>query len=444
MSEADKTEEEKQDSEIIDCSPPGETSVKSSPFQEAERLFEEGQLEKSRVILNKLWLENTYDERVIALYGEILKEGGRPEAGKRLGELVEKLKSPMPPYKHHQEIFEAGYALVDVRQHDLASLLLGELVKELPHDPLVNYELGFALMCQKKFDDAARHFEKAMEEKEDFDCLLNLCVCHTLRRDASKAGVLLGKLAAVALSDEEKIEVEHRRIVLRRLANMSSKRTLNARDWLYILYGSVLLRPNLTITNGKADIKQLASTMVVLKGFLEGLSIEEETIEYYSLRSKPMTQILGSMLELKVDAYRGPDRPEKCLLMMCWSTDILGPHDAFITNSERRALFAFAITDIEPLPVMPDIVACMSTELTMPWEGKENTKRELDEQIELILEKASDLEGEPELIRETQEAIDYYMDKRDLLVFNNPHGFASRPEYTAELGETGEQNGNSK
>ena len=34
---------------------------------------------------------------------------------------------------------------------------------------------------------------------------------------------------------------------------------------------------------------------------------------------------------------------------------------------------------------------------------------------------------------EAQDALDYYLDKLDLLVFANSPGFANRPEYTAEL-----------
>ncbi len=57
----------------------------------------------------------------------------------------------------------------------------------------------------------------------------------------------------------------------------------------------------------------------------------------------------------------------------------------------------------------------------------------MEKQIAQLLEMAQNLECDPDLIQETQEALDYYQDKRDYLVFSNSPKFANRPEYTAEL-----------
>jgi hypothetical protein len=120
------------------------------------------------------------------------------------------------------------------------------------------------------------------------------------------------------------------------------------------------------------------------------------------------------------------------LLTLSWTTDIIGPHQAFIQNSENRSIFAYALTPSEPLPLVPDIIGCLAQDITMPWEGDKSPK-DLERLVENILERAFALEASPELIQEIQEAIDYYHDKRDLLVFNNCKAFPNRPEYTAEV-----------
>lgn len=429
--------------EVMDFSPEAGAGTAGSgapltPMGEAQYLFESGQYEKCREKLTNMWLQSAYDRPVIELYSQLLQEIGQTDSARRLQNLATKLAEPLPPYKHHQELFEAGYALVDLRQHGLAAMLLTELVKELPDDVLVNYELGFSLMCLKQFMSAARHFEKARtgDGAEDFDVLLNLCVCHTLACNLAAAQETLKSLGTLAKSDEEKQELAHRRMVLKRLeAVLSSKgkRPLNDRDWLFILYGSILLRKGKRLGTDKVDLKHVASTLVVLKTFLHGFSVEEEGVEYYSLRSKPLSTVFGDLIECPVDAYRGPDRPDKCLLMMCWTTDILGPHQVFIPNSESRGIFAYAISPDEPLPVIPDILGYIADDLIMPWEGKELNHREMELKIEELQSKARDMEADPDLIQEAQDALDYYMEKRDLLVFGNSQSFATRPEYTAEL-----------
>lgn len=425
--------------ELLDFSPQQDEAKEEaiaqekSPLEEAKVLFENGEYERCRAKLSEIWLKAPYDRAVIELFAELLSEIGEGESSKRFSKLVEKLKEPLPPYKHHQELFEVGYALVDMRQFQLATMILSEIHQELPEDPLVNYELGFSLMCLKDFARAVGHFEKFKDKRDDFDVILNLCVCYTLLRNEAAAAEALAMLRPLAESEEEKLEVEHRQIVLKRLAKLSKKKTLNDRDWFFILYGSILLRPGKTLTAGKAEIKDVAASLAILKGLLSGISVEEEGVEFYSLRSKPMATVFGEMFGLPSDSYRGPDRPDRCLLLMSWTTDILGPHQVFIQNGENRGLFALAISPSEPLPVVPDIISYVSEDLYMPWEGKEQNARELEQFSKRLFEKLVALESDPDILKETQESIDYYLDKLELLVFNNHIKFPSRPEYTAEL-----------
>jgi hypothetical protein len=117
---------------------------------------------------------------------------------------------------------------------------------------------------------------------------------------------------------------------------------------------------------------------------------------------------------------------------MSWTTDILGPHSVFIENSIKRGLFAYGLSTSEPLPVVPDIIGCLCEDLVMPWEAKEYSDKEIKALTEKLYVRACDLEADPDLLREAQEAVDYYLDKRHLLILSNP-AFKNRPEYTAEM-----------
>lgn len=316
-------------------------------LSEARKLLDEGFLEKARAKISAYWLKKPYDSLAIEMFAEIVNDMGWPEAAQRLVTLAGKLHGSLTPYKNHQEIFEAGYALVDVRQHELAAMLLKEVHRELPEDPHINYELGFSLMSLKRFREAKRHFSMAIRVKPDFDSMLNLCVCETLERNVEAARQILADLAPLAQDEHEKEELAHRRMVLTRMETLPAKKKLNARDWLYVLYGAILLRPQAIVSQPHEEMTNVAAMLVVLRGVLCGLSCEYEGMEYYSLRSRPMTTTLSQLLELPCDAYRGPDRPDQVMLLMSWTTDILGPHSVFIENSIKRGLFAYGLSTSE-------------------------------------------------------------------------------------------------
>lgn len=417
--------------------PPG-ASEDNSELGQARRLFDQGLLEQCRTATAKIWLTNPYDQEAVQLFAELVRELGREEIAVKLDNFAKKLDGQIAPYKNHQEIFEAGYALVEICQHELASMLLKELHRELPDDPLVNYELGFSLMSLKRFKEARKYFAQAANLKDDFDALLNLCVCETLERNCEGARRLIEEMSSLAKSDDEKLELAHRKLVLARLETLSSKKQLNSRDWLYALYGSILLRPAIAPQELKDDISQVASMLVILRGLLAGLSIETEAVEYYSLRSRPITTALSQLMEVTFDAYRGPDRPDQVMLLMCWTTDIIGPHGAFIENNLKRSLFAYGLSPTEPLPLVPDIIGCLAHDIIMPWEGADHSNKDIFALTEQIYARACDLESDPSLLRETQEAVEYYGGKRQMLVLGNADAFPNRPEYTAELPDCSE------
>lgn len=436
------------------------------PLLEARRLLDEGMLEQCLACLKPYWLKHETDTRAIGMFGELMKEAGRNEVARKLIRLTELLdaKSAATPNSSSTEtksstagqsqapdtvqsdgltlassseddipyaLFEAGFGLIDLRQHELAVMLLERCLKLMPNEPTVNYEIAFSLMSLSRFDEAIAHFKLAMMDSEDFDTILNLSVCYTLTRRIPEAKGMIEKLATLAHGEDEQRELNHRKIVLKRLELLGNKQTLTPRDWEFVLYGGILLRTGEAHAHKKEDFMSIASTLAILKGVLEGLRIDYEAVEYYNPNARPLARILAQLMEIPCDSYKGPHRPDRALLVMAWATDIIGPHEAFIEHMHTRSIFSYGLTWSEPLPVAPEITGLLADDAVMPWE--ESRSESIDDIVAQILERARDLDCDPDILRETQEAVAYYDSKRELLVLNNWTTFPDRPEYTAEV-----------
>jgi tetratricopeptide (TPR) repeat protein len=421
-----------------------------SSLEAARKLFADGSPEKSVALIKTYWLQNPNDGKAPLLLAEILKDAGKGELSKCLATLAEKMsnqdggKTPGA-----QELFEAGFALIDIRQYELAAMLLNRSAKLIPGEPTIHYELGFALMSLKRFAEATPHFELVAAKAADFDTLLNLAACYTMLRRQQKAQALIAKIEQLGLDEEQSLEVNHRKMVLRRLATVTDKALLSTRDWLYVLYGSILLREDSRDSIIKEDTTSIGSMLAVLKGVLEGLRFEPpEVIEFYGPQSRPLSQALSELLEIPNSSYQGPDRPERVLLTMTWASDIIGPHKSFTRIEERRSIFAYSMTWQEPLPLVPEIIGCMGYDEPMPWHqsgSKQGSaddadllrQDQFDQQTEAtyraILANARDLEADPRIIHTVQAALDYYGDKQGLLLLGNSTTIPYRSEYTAEL-----------
>jgi len=430
----------------------GEQANSDDELSTARHLIADGMYEGAERLLSQLWLKDRDNLEIISTYMILMKECGRSEQAAKIKKLLQLLAGVSPdgrdqdtgesgdgfdqdeideekrlPYAY----FEAGFSLIDARQFELAIMLLNTCNELQPNDPIVNYELGFALMSLSRFKEAILHFEDALKITADFDTVLNLSVCHVLTRNLGRAKELTVRLTGLASDSDETREANHRKTVLKRLELLSAKKTLNTQDWLFILYGGILLSQK--EHKGKVEEhKDIAEILLLLKGLLEGLRLEVEIIEYYNAQSRPLAKIFSELMELPMDSYKGPNRPENCLLIMDWATDLIGPHEAFIDNSEKRIIFAYALSNSEPLPVMPDIVGCLVDEPLMPWEPK--TREETLQNLCLkITNKARDLEADPDIITAIQDLISYFESKKRDIVIHNPKFFPERPEYSAEI-----------
>jgi len=421
-------------------------------LEKARQLLSSGAYQESLSLVKAYWLKHPDDPDAISLLSELMKEGGRSELSQRLEKLLGRLPAKTS-YENMagagpQELFEAGFALIDARQHELAAMLLKRCATLIPEEPVVNYELGYALMSLRRFDKAIPYFTTAAAKEPDFDTLLNLAACYTMTRQLQAAQATIAAIAKLDLDNEQSSELEHRKVVLRRLNSVPEMEELSVRDWMFILYGAVLLRQGKRDEISKEDAITIGTTLALLKGLLDGLGVEPEVIEFYGPQSRPMARAIAELLEIPFDSYKGPTRPEKALLTMTWASDIIGPHKSFTQSDERRAIFSYALTWDEPLPIVPEIVGCLAHEEPVAWQPSTSTsasadgstvfdQEEFDNKAEAsyksMLYHARDLESEPSIIQSIQEMLDYYSDKTSLLMLGSASTISSRSEYTAEL-----------
>ncbi|HEY9793887.1 MAG TPA: hypothetical protein V6D22_26060 [Candidatus Obscuribacterales bacterium] len=443
--------------------------LRDGDLQRADQLISEKNYDEALSIVRTFWLNDPQNTDAVRLLSRVMKGLGNADlAGSlyRLSEQEYALGDDIP------SLCETGFNLIDAREMQLAVMVLQHCMSKLPGDPSVAYELGFALMSLNKFAAAIPYFLKS---EDDFETGLNLCVCYTLTRDMERAQACIDKIAQLAKSEEEKKEVTHRRMVLKRLERFK-KKTLTPRDWAFILYGTLVLAepkledlsiakvaqmkaeraaeisPLIKDTAGKSGANEpnyeaIAWTLVILDKLLNELGYEFDVIEFYSPLSRPLAEAFAHKRDLPVKSFRGESSTDRTLMIMSWAPNIIGPHKSFLRNSRKRLLFAYALGTTQPLPLTPDVVAELCTELRMPWAetNEENTvhravagKVDLPDDVQakatdLILKAIAQIESVPEIIQTVQELSDYYKPKADQLVLGNPEQFQERPCYTAEI-----------
>jgi tetratricopeptide (TPR) repeat protein len=440
--------------------------AQQSELQRAEQLIAAKDYAQALTLLREHWLANPRDRQAVHLFSRLMKALGKTELSGSLYKLAE---SDAALEDDVQNLFEAGFKLIDEHELQLAVMLLERCAVKMPGEAVVIYELGFALMSLHRFADAAKYFEKAREISDDFDTKLNLCVCYTMMRDLDKAGALTNELESAASNEEEQAETAHRLMVLRRLELFENKQRMSPRDWLFTLYGSIILHDpamedlrkairtgvftgiTFDTKDGQADegnttYKDVAWTLLVLGKLLTNLGFDFDVIEFYSPLSRPLAEAMGHMMELPIRSFGGEDSTDRALMIMAWAPNIIGPHKSFMTNTKRRVLFAYGLSTLQPLPLTPDVVAELGHDVTMPWAASAEEEQQfyksdgfdLPDQsqvkaIDRILQEIAELESRPEIIQQVEEIAHYYRPKRDMIVLGNPQQFPQRTEYSAEI-----------
>jgi tetratricopeptide (TPR) repeat protein len=425
-----------------------------SRIEKAGALLDDGKFDLCLSTMKSIWLNAPENGEIISLFSRYARALNQNELAVALERLAEKVKIAKTIDENPQEVFEAAYHLVGQRYFDIGRSLLQKCLDKFPANNTVRYELAFAQMSLGQFKEAISNFEQVVKLEEDFDTVLNLSACYALTRDLKNVENTIRRLEKLASDQEEKNEIAHRKMILKRLHFMASKKEFNKQDWFFVLYGTILLgykASSQANTNvgpqvdafdvlvPNHNMKAIAGTLAVLKGVLRGLEIEPEAIEYYNTYAKPLAQVEARLFDLTVENYTGPDRPDYALMLMNSADEIVGPHQAFIENCDNRATFAYALNLDVPLPVTPDIVGHLG-QIRLPWDNDikmsddpEHSNKILAEAMPRILEIASHMENDAEVIGTITDTVLYYNPKLEMLNAQNSQKIPRRPEFTAEI-----------
>jgi len=389
---------------------------------EAERCFQEKKYDTCFLHLKSYWLENFNDVQAVQLFSQLMQALEH----KDLSQSFAKLCTDTGVTDDPKLLFETGYRLIDTRQYELATLLLKRCTEIVPDDPALNYELGFVLMLQKKFSEAIPFLEKSFAHEMTFDTALNLCACFALCRRINDARGLLLRMSKLTETDEERAAVIEQENTLKRLEHFAGQADLDARDWMYALYGSVLLETD--DKQGLQEYEDIARTLLLLKNFV-GAGEMFTAIEYFNMKARPLAECLAKMLGVGVQSYKGPGQAGRVLTVIANGDDIIGPHRSFLTNADERALFVYSL-GVEPLPLVMELTGRLA-DAPLPWDNEAGLT-EFKANGEKLSQIALRLENE-DIKAEAVKLTAYYQKKNALLLWRNAKTYPQRPQYTAEI-----------
>ncbi|MBX9878255.1 MAG: hypothetical protein K2Y22_07325 [Candidatus Obscuribacterales bacterium] len=394
-------------------------------LKEAQRCFLEKKYDECFFHLKTHWIENFDDMEAVKLFSDLMKALEHKDLSASFTSLcTDEGKVTDDP----KLMFETGYKLIDTRQYELAALLLKRCAAIVPDDPALNYELGFVLMLQKKFSEAIFYLEKSFAHEMTFDTALNLGACFALCRRMNDARELLVRMTTLAETEQEKAAVVEHEHILKRLEHFAGQSEMDARDWAYVLYGSVLLDA-VSLESQLEDYKSIAGILVQLKNFLKSSS-DITVIEYFNLKARPIAECLAGMLKLPVQNYKGPLQSGKALTVIANGDDIIGPHRSFLPLSEERTLFVYSL-GLEPLPLIMELIGKLP-DVLLPWDNDEQLT-DFKASSEKLLNAVGKINGNEAVSASAQKLFAYYQKKKSLLLWNNAETYSERPQYTAEI-----------
>ncbi len=148
--------------EVVSVSQEEASSSNLHALVAAQKLLDDGKLEECLAAVKAHWLKNPDDSQAVILMARLMNDA--------LGAAIWLANSnafPMhfPPRRSAttssdltSDMFETGHGLIDVRQHELAAMLLEHCAKIHPNEPVINYELGFSFNVARQVSSSNQVF----------------------------------------------------------------------------------------------------------------------------------------------------------------------------------------------------------------------------------------------------------------------------------------------
>ncbi len=396
--------------------------------------------------LRQNWLESPYNQIQARAYLESVKNLAPTDFTSKLDDFINSI-GDFSEKKWLDDNFlivliNLSYELINLNDYELALIFLNDLYKANSQNLFVNYELGFVNLLLGNYQTALDFFEAVIIHENTFDTLLNIVMCKIYLTRLEKLDDYFVKLKLSAQSSEEEIEVFNTGKIIYRLNEIISAKNIKTyREWLYILYGSILIndRNNLLDsqesgkTTNKSELTQILTDIYILKRFLESLNINIEIITYLEPDSFTLSHLFGLVFELPVELLTNQYNNAKCLIIVN-DTQCLRTNYKTFTKTNRNIIFyCYELSNDISLPITPAIVNKITFDSVIPYSTITNDGKEYQEIMQKAFDTLPSIETDCNTANHIASLTQFYELKQANLLLDNTDTFKDYFQYHAEL-----------
>ncbi len=388
------------------------------------------------------WLLNPYDIDITRDYSLACKQNNIIQILPQLDEYIINLNNfTLTKWQNSNflnSLVNLTYALINLNDYEVAVIFLQDLLKELPDDIFLNYEYGFVSLLTGKYSQAVNFFEKVLNQEKSFDTVLNLIIGNIYLFNMDKLTIYLNLLKELALNPDEKTELANvNKITLRLQEYTNLKNIKNYRDWLYILYGNILLvdfkLDKAKFNEYEPNLVEILTHIYILKRFFEALNISLELFEYFDDDSHILAQLFALIFELPVEKVSTEIKNAKCMLIVSNPHKIKEVYHNYTKINNNQIIYFYSLPFSSALPIIPAIVNCITDKLNLPFAQIGYGTKEYNDLMIKAKDMINNIETDCDSALKIQQLIEYYELRQPNLILENQDVFKDYVQYHGEL-----------
>ncbi len=388
------------------------------------------------------WLLNLYDIDVTRDYRLACKQNNIVQILPQFDEYISNLndftlvKWQNPNFLN--SLVSLTYELINLNDYEIAIIFLQDLLKVLPDDIFLNYEYGFVLLLTGEYRQSMHYFEKVLNKEKSFDTVLNLIIGNIYLLNMDKLTIYQNLLKELASNPDERTELANvNKIILRLQEYPSLKNIKNYRDWLYILYGNILLvdfkSDKAMFNEYKPNLVEILTHIYILKRFFEALNISLELFEYFDEDSHILAQLFALIFELPVEKVSTEIKNAKNMLIVSNPHKITEVYHNYNKINNNQIIYFYSLPFSSALPIIPAVVNCITDKLNLPFTQISYGTKEYHDLMIKAQDLVNNIETDCNSAIKIQQLIEYYELRQPNLILENQDIFKDYVQYHGEL-----------
>ncbi len=242
----------------------------------------------------------------------------------------------------------------------------------------------------------------------------------------------------LALNPDEKTELANvNKITLRLQEYTNLKNIKNYRDWLYILYGNILLvdfkLDKAKFNEYEPNLVEILTHIYILKRFFEALNISLELFEYFDDDSHILAQLFALIFELPVEKVSTEIKNAKCMLIVSNPHKIKEVYHNYTKINNNQIIYFYSLPFSSALPIIPAIVNCITDKLNLPFAQIGYGTKEYNDLMIKAKDMINNIETDCDSALKIQQLIEYYELRQPNLILENQDVFKDYVQYHGEL-----------